>query len=279
MRADLHSHSTASDGLASPARLVELAAELGLTHLALTDHDTTSGLAAAREQGGRSGVSVVDGIEITTELNGRELHLVGLLIDPEAPPMVAFVARAGAERASRMERMVEALSRSGVGVRMEDVLAEAAGATLARPHLARALVRSGAATSFNDAFDRFLGPGRPGHVLRWKPSVGEVVSLVRAAGGTTSVAHPGVDRVSRRELEDLAAAGVDAVEARHPEHPPTQVAAYERWAAALGLAVTGGSDFHGADRTPERSPGCSLTPAGMLERLAATAAGRARAGS
>lgn len=276
-RIDLHSHSNRSDGLLAPAALVRRAADRGVTHLALTDHDAVDGIPEARAAA-PDGLCLVGGMEVTTGFNGRELHVLALFLDPATPEIVAFCAAARAERAVRIERMVERLAGHGVRLKLEDVLAEANGATLARPHLARTLVRYGYVDSLQRAFDQFLAPGMPGHVDRQRPSVAEVVRLVRGAAGVTSLAHPGVNRISRYELAELAGLGLDAVEAVHPDQPPNQAEAYERWGRALGLRTTGGSDFHGDGPGSHGPPGTATTPVAEFEALSALAAGR-RAGS
>jgi predicted metal-dependent phosphoesterase TrpH len=266
LRIDLHAHSNRSDGLLSPAMLVERAFACGVTHLALTDHDTIDGVPEARTAAaGR--LELIGGIEFSVGWQREELHLLGLFLEPSHPAIVRFCARARDERERRIERMVEALGRAHVDVPLAAVLEAANGATPARPHLARVLVRMGFAADVSKAFDSFLAEGRPGHVPRWLPTVPEVVQLVREAGGVTSLAHPGVHRLSRNQLAELALAGIDAVEANHPDHPPTQVEAYERWGAPLGLLMTGGSDFHGDGGHSHGPPGTRTTTRANFDRL------------
>ncbi|MFM2153375.1 MAG: hypothetical protein RL199_1810, partial [Pseudomonadota bacterium] len=272
---DLHAHSNRSDGLLSPSALVERAVREGVTHLALTDHDTIDGVPEARRAAaGR--LEVIPGIEFSVDWQREELHILGLFLEPDHPTIVAFCARAREERERRIERMVEALARANVRVPLSAVLEEANGATPARPHLGRVLVRMGYAADLQKAFDSFLVEGRPGHVPRWRPTVAETVALVREAGGVTSLAHPGVHRLSRNQLSELASYGLDAVEANHPNHPPTQVEAYERWGAPLGLEVTGGSDFHGDGGHSHGPPGTRTTAVATFERLRALHVTRSR---
>jgi predicted metal-dependent phosphoesterase TrpH len=265
---DLHTHSNRSDGLLPPAALAERAVACGVTHLALTDHDTIDGVAEARAAAaGR--LELIGGIEFSVAWQRDELHLLGLFLDAAHPAIDRFCARARDERERRIERMVEALGRANVNVPLDAVLEEANGATPARPHLARVIVRMGYAADVSKAFDSFLVEGRPGFVARWLPTVDEVVRLVRDAGGVTSLAHPGVNRISRNQLGELARAGIDAVEADHPDHPPTQVEAYERWGRPLGLLMTGGSDFHGDGGHSHGPPGTRTTTREHFERLRA----------
>jgi predicted metal-dependent phosphoesterase TrpH len=270
---DLHAHSTRSDGLLTPTALVARALAEGVSGLALTDHDTVEGVAEAQAAAG-AGLELVPGLEITAELNGREVHLLGLWVLADHPELRAFCARAREERATRIERMVEALRRANVLVSVDDVRAEAGDATLARPHLARALVAKGYAASVQRAFTHYLGDGCVADVPRRRPSLAEACALVRRCGGVASLAHPGVNKVSRQELGDAARAGLDAVEAFHPDHPPTQADAYVRWGAALGLRATGGSDFHGDGPESHGPPGTWVTPAPEADALRALAASR-----
>lgn len=269
MRIDFHSHSTASDGLLSPAALVARAAERGVDVLALTDHDTVVGLAEAAAEAHARGVRLVPGLEITSDLHGREIHLLAHFVVPDAPALVAFSAQGVGDREERIRRMVERLAANGIVLSFDHIRAQAAGA-LGRPHLARALVDAGYVGSMQQAFDWYLTKGMPGWVERARPPLAEVCALVRACGGTASLAHPGTNKVSKREVRVLADLGVDALEAFHGDHPPSQVDAYVRWAREAGLRVTGGSDFHGGD-DPDYLPGVRSTPDEDLAALEALA--------
>ena len=273
MAIDLHAHTIHSDGRLAPAELVSLARERGVRTLALTDHDTVSGLAETARAAAREGLSFVPGIEITAGLNGREIHVLGHFLVPTEPALVAFCTRMQGERERRVHRMLERLAAAGVAVSFEQVSAHSGGHTLGRPHVARALVEAGHVSHMQEAFDRFLTPGRPGWVERERPEAAEAIALIHAAGGTASVAHPGADRISKQELRALAAAGLDAVEAVHPAHPPSQAEAYERWGREAGLFVTGGSDFHGPP-SEETYPGLRSAPARDLALLQARSEAR-----
>jgi len=253
---DLHSHTLHSDGQRSPEELVAEAAATGLTVLSLTDHDTVSGIAEATAAATRRGIRLVPGIELSCDLHGREVHVLGHFLDACSAPVLELAASMLAERRDRMERMVALAQAAGFkGVTLDRVIAASGGENLGRPHLARALVDCGHAKSVKDAFDRFLHSRGPLWVDRRRLSVAEAVELVRNAGGTSSIAHPGANGVSRQELRLCAEAGLDAVEAVHPDHVPTQVEAYERWAAELKLLVTAGSDYHGPAVQPDRKLG------------------------
>lgn len=253
---DLHSHTVYSDGDRSPDYLLSEAAAAGITVLSVTDHDTVSGIAECRIAAKRHGVRLVPGIELSCELHGREVHVLGHFLDPRSEPLLRLAADMLLERRERMERMVALAQAAGFKeITMERVIAASGGENLGRPHLARALVECGHARSVKDAFDRFLHSRGPLWVDRRRLSVSQAVELVRRARGTSSIAHPGANGVSRQELKVCADAGLDAVEALHPDHVPTQAEAYQRWAAELDLLVTAGSDYHGPAVQPGRNLG------------------------
>ena len=253
---DLHSHTLHSDGERSPAELLTEAAAAGVQVLAVTDHDTVSGIADCRAAAERVGIRLVPGIELSSELHGREVHILGHFLDPASGALLKLATGMLAERRERMERMVILAQGMGfAGVTMERVIACSGGENLGRPHLARVLVECGHASSVKDAFDKFLRSRGPLWVDRRRLSVPEAVELIRGASGTSSVAHPGANVVSRQELKVMADAGLDAVEAFHPDHVPNQAEAYERWAKELGLLITAGSDYHGPGVQPGRKLG------------------------
>jgi 3',5'-nucleoside bisphosphate phosphatase len=264
---DLHSHTLHSDGDRTPAALLAEAAAAGVSVLSVTDHDTVSGIAECRAAARAQGIRLVPGIELSCELHGREVHILGHFLDETSPALIRLASSMMQERRERMEKMIAlAQARGFSSVCMERVLAVSGGENLGRPHLARALVDGGHARNMKDAFDRFLHTGGPLWVDRRRLTVVEAVELVRGAGGTSSVAHPGANGISRVELRAMADVGLDAAEARHPEHPPNQAEAYERWAAELGMLVTAGSDYHG----PSVQPGRKLGDRALLpERFAA----------
>lgn len=273
---DLHSHTLHSDGQWTPRELFAEARKAGVTVLSVTDHDTVLGLGECAEAASGAGVRLVPGIEVSAELHGREVHVLGHFVDPDAPALRTLEHKMLGERRERMERMVARAQEAGMKVTLEQVLAYSGGENLGRPHLARALMAGGYATSVKDAFDRLLGDRGPLFVDRYRVPAEEAIELVQSAGGTAAVAHPGANQVSRRELEVLAAAGLDAVEALHPEHVPSQVEAYDRWSRELGLLITGGSDYHGPKVQPSRKLGDRTLPKDRFEALEGRALTRRR---
>jgi predicted metal-dependent phosphoesterase TrpH len=271
---DLHSHTTASDGELSPEELLARARAAGVTTRAVTDHDTVKGLARARAAADAQGIRLVPGIEVSTEAEGREIHILGHFVDPTEPELTRFSDRLQDERAERMGRMVERMNQLGFPVTLDEVERIAAGAHIGRPHLALALVERGYVTSTREAFDRFLGDGKPGYVSRFRVSAEDAIAMLHRAGGTATLAHPGSSKVSAPTLERLVRAGLDGLEIFHPDHVPSQREAFLRQAETLGLVPTAGSDFHGPRVTPDRKLGMvSLDPA-YLARLEARATTR-----
>jgi predicted metal-dependent phosphoesterase TrpH len=241
---DLHLHSTASDGQLEPARVVEHAARVGLSAMALTDHDTIGGVAAAQAAGARLGVRVIGGCEFSVAAPWGEMHVLGYFLPPDSADLNAFLVRCREDRIRRGRAMVDRLRALGIAITFDDVLAMSGGGAVGRPHVARALVRSGAAADINAAFDRYLGRGRPAFVDKVLPAFSEVARIVHAVGGLVSAAHL-KDRATRGVLERFRADGLDAVEVRHPSHGPDQRNRITSFALGLGLLRTGGSDWHG----------------------------------
>ncbi len=260
---DLHMHSTASDGAIAPDGVVQAARAAGLSAIALTDHDTIGGLAEARQAGERLGVRVIAGVELSALEGDREVHVLGLHLS-RTDELERHLTTFRASRRVRAERIVEMLNRLGVPITIEGVLEEAAGGAVGRPHIARVLVANGWAADFRDAFDRYLGAGRPAFVAKQRVSVSDAIALIHRAGGIAVLAHPGPEG-NRRWLESLAALGLDGVEVRHPGHTPDDTARLGALADHLGLVPSGGSDWHGA---PEgsRAIGCMRVPRSWLER-------------
>lgn len=243
-RADLHLHTTASDGVWTPSQLIDAAAAAGLAAVAVTDHDTVAGIAEALARGAAAGIEVVPGIELSVGHGDTEVHLLGYYIDWQDERLLSALERLRASRHERLERMVRRLQEAGCAVSVEDVLRAAGGGSPGRPHVARVLVERGYAASVPDAFDRWLTPGRPGYVPRSRISLAEGIALIHAAGGIAVCAHPGLLR-EQAIVEEAVRLGVDGIEVVHSEHRPEQQAHYDAFARARGLIRTGGSDAHG----------------------------------
>lgn len=249
-RIDLHSHTTASDGLLDPAELVAHAVTGGVTTLAVTDHDTVAGLPAAQAAADDAGVSLLGGVELTVQVPHGSMHLLGYLPPAAASTLAGALAGLTALRTERIRAIVDRLDALGVPVAWERVRALAAG-QLGRPHVAAALVEAGHSTSIQDAFDRWLADGRPGHVPQRGLEPTEAVRLVTSVGGVAVLAHPASLRLPARHLQSvaqrLAAAGLAGIEVHRPEHTPEQRDQYNAVARRLRLLPCGGSDFHRRD--------------------------------
>ncbi len=241
---DLHAHSTASDGAVSPTELVEAAHRAKLKAIAITDHDSIAGNDEAVAAGQHLGIRVVRGCELSAYDADFEIHLLALHIrDAGAlrPSLEGFQR----ERVERGYAIVERLARAGVPVSIDEVMAEAAGAALGRPHIARVLIRAGHAADHREAFDRFLGAGKPAYVPKPRLDIADAIGLAHSAGALAVWAHPGRDG-TRERLARLTTHGLDGVEVRHPGHTPADGVRLTKLATDLDLVPSGGSDWHGA---------------------------------
>lgn len=255
LEADLHVHSTVSDGTGAPAQLLFEAAEAGLQAIALTDHDSTAGWAEAAAAVPASGVALIPGMELSTREGYHSVHMLGYLFDPEHPALVAETSRIRESRLSRAEQIVRRISRD-YPLTWDDVLAHSAeGATIGRPHIADALVARGHAPDRSAAFAGILHP-RSGYAEpHYAPDPITGIRLIREAGGVPVLAHPGTRGsdvvVAPGRLAQLVEAGLFGLEVDHPENKPSALPRLRELAARFGLAITGSSDYHG-DGKPNR---------------------------
>lgn len=266
---DLHTHSKISDGQYSPSELVQRAKAQGLEALALTDHDTTGGLAEAIERARDLDFELVAGIEMSAFVGDREIHLLGHFIDPLDEALTRFVQELRRQRIDRLHRMIEKLNGLGIDLTFEEVAAFCEGDSIGRTHLSRALLKRGHVQSFREAFARYIGTGKPGFVERRRVTSETAIALIHGAGGTVTLAHGLAYGVTREEIARLAAQGIDGLEVGHPDHDAQMRRALARWAVEFDLVPTAGSDFHGERIIPERHLcECSATRA-ELEALRA----------
>jgi predicted metal-dependent phosphoesterase TrpH len=271
---DLHLHTTASDGALSPSELVLEARAAGLSIISITDHDTTAGCDAARGTARDAGVELVPGIEISAVADGRDVHVLGYFIDTASQRLIELLDRQRDDRLRRVRLMGERLAALGVSIDIDPILADAArGRSVGRPQVATALAAAGHVQTRDEAFRRFLEFGGPAFIPREGTSPAEVVSIVHAAGGIASLAHPGVGRCDHL-IAGLVTAGLDAIEARHSDHDQATEAHYRAEARARGLLVSGGSDFHGATGHRTSRLGVVTLPQADFDALRAAAARR-----
>jgi predicted metal-dependent phosphoesterase TrpH len=264
---DLHTHSTASDGTQAPAELVAEARQRGLSVLALTDHDTTAGLAEAQAAGAAHRVTVVPGVEFSTDVASGEVHLLGYGIDPQE---ASFAAATAAFRASREDRATEMFARLraiGIDVPPHLIPQPAPGASIGRPHVARALIAMGIVASVDEAFARYIGAGQPAYVPRFRLLPEDAVRLVVGAGGLAVLAHPQSAGDYERLLPGLIAAGLRGLEAYYGEYDDATRQELAATAARYDLLATGGSDYHGPNVREGRGLGSVPLATPVWERL------------
>ena len=272
-KGDFHTHSTASDGVLSPAALVDLAASQGVVYHALTDHDSTEGIAEARTAAGRhTGYTLIPGVEMGTDIEGAEVHMLGLYLSPEDDDLQAMLRRLRAGRVDRGYGIVEKLRAMGIMIEWERVKQIAGDASVGRPHIAQALVEAGYVPKVADAFDRWIGRNGPAYVEREKMTPAESVRCIVERGGMACLAHPadlqGLDAL----LAELKAAGMAAMEVYYKDYPPETIERLRQVAERYDLLPLGGSDYHGIFGNDEPLPGDIPLPDAAIERFLEAAA-------
>lgn len=268
--ADLHTHTYHSDGTRSPKEVVDLARAAGITILSISDHDHLAAYFEIRTYADENGVTLVPGIELSCGWEGVDVHVLAYAFDPHDERIHERLQGFREARQRRGYRMVERLRALGYDVSAERVDQLAAGGAMGRPHVARALVEKGYAANVSDAFDKLLGTGKPGYVEKERFQINEAVSLIRDAGGVTSIAHPTLYPDHSRLVPQLLDAGIDAVEVMHPAVDEGHRERYANLARFRGKFTTGGSDDHGSVKTSEtlgtiRVPETMIQP--LLDRL------------
>ena len=250
--------------------MAQHARAVGLTAIAHTDHDTTDGVADAAHEGAQLGVRVIPGCEFSVRAPWGELHVLALFVPPEDERLQVFLRDTRAARRRRGDQIVTKLQQLGVQIDLEDVRAQVGGVdgALGRPHVARALVDAGACDDISDAFKRYLGRGRAAYVEKPLPTLNQVTSLIHTVGGLTLAAHLG-DHGTEGQIRLFQDQGLDGVEVRHPSHAPAIEQRLTRIAERLGLAISGGSDWHGDSEygSTHAALGAMQVPDTWLEQL------------
>ena len=257
---DLHTHTTASDGSLTPAQLVRKAHEIGLAALAVTDHDTLSGLAEAEAEAQRLGLDFLPGVELSVEDKDGRFHLLGYGFDPNFPELAVKLTELRRSRAARNAQMADKMAALGLPVTLDDVrdaarkhAEDGEEEVIARPHFAQALINKGVVASVSEAFDKYLASGRPLYQAKDVLTPADAIALLHRAGGVAVMAHPGLvplseDALAARVGSLAEGAGMDGIEALYSQHSPADTARFLDLARTHGLLVTGGSDFHGTPK-------------------------------
>lgn len=242
---DLHCHSTASDGLLTPAGLVAYASERGVSTIALTDHDSTNGVAEAMAIGAELGVAVIPGVELSSEIEGLQAHILGYFVDPASESLQQEFVWMNQGRRERVGRIVRNLNDAGIATDIDDVFELSGDGTVGRPHVARVLVANGYADSVSDAFTKYLTRGKSGYALSEKITPEGAIRAINRAGGVAVLAHPWSTRDPAEAVARLAPAGLTGLECYYGEYSPGVQQGLANLAWQYHLIPTGGSDFHG----------------------------------
>ena len=253
-RCDLHMHTVHSDGTYTPTELVRLAKRAGLACIALTDHDTLNGIAEAQEEGNRSGIEVIAGVEISVKFEPGTMHILGYFVDRNSGQLKRKLEDIQEARRQRNPMIIQKLKAFGLQITLEEVERESGGGQVGRPHFARVLVNKGYVKDFDEAFNKYLAKGQPAYVDKRKLSSQDAIDMIEEAGGIASLAHPKQLKLDskldefERVIAELKDQGLKGLEVYSSCQSPVEAARYKKTAERLGLLITGGSDFHGANR-------------------------------
>lgn len=260
-RCDLHVHTTASDGRYKPRELVRLAAGKGISFLAITDHDTLSGLQEANDECVKYRLNFIPGVELSTNYEENEIHLLGYNIDRTSRPLNAALTELQNARRHRIERMVSKLADSGIPITIQAVQSKSAGSSIGRPHIALVLKELGIVKTIDEGIKNYLSPGCPAYLPRHRLSPFEAIDLIKEANGIPVLAHPGIS-TPHDLIPVLIDYGLQGIEVYHPKHTAKQIAFYLHFIAttAKSLLITGGSDFHGYEKTDHVNFGAMKVP-------------------
>lgn len=263
-RADLHMHSTYSDGTLTPPELLRRAKESGLSMISITDHDHVGALDEATGVAQELGIEVISGVELSATVGEQDIHILGYFFDHRNRDLLEHLAFFRNERLKRAERIVKRLNGLHVPLTLESVLEQAGSASVGRPHIANALVEEGLTDTYNEAFTRYLAYGKPAYEKKYQVSPQAAIELISSAGGVSFIAHPG-NNIDDKVLLDLINAGVDGIEVIHPSHSPERVAHFQGIVSEYFLLASGGSDFHGGRRNDQDALGKYSIPGTLVE--------------
>ena len=246
-KADLHLHTIYSDGALSPSQLLDRARQEGLTAISITDHDHTGALDEATQLAARQGIEVIPGVELSTMVGESDVHILGYFIDYRDARLQEYLALFRSERRRRAERIVRKLNSLNVPLTIDGVMRRAGSGSVGRPHIATALLEEGLIGTYQEAFTRYIGFGKPAYEKKYMISLREAISMIAAAGGLSFIAHPSTF-LAEGVLLDIIHAGIDGIEVIHPSHTAELTAHYRGIVSEYFLLASGGSDFHGGRR-------------------------------
>ncbi len=262
---DLHSHTNYSDGFNSPQELIDKAKGKGIEVLSITDHDNLAGIAEASEYGRKVGVEIIPGVEISSDIMDREIHILGYFVEPGNPELERYLEFFRAERLKRADRIVRKLNTLGISLKLDDVLKFARNSAVGRPHIAQALAEGGYTNSYYEAFNKYIGNGCPAYEKKVHVSPRSAFKIISDSGGLSFIAHPGV--MPEHILKELIEAGVDGIEVIHPSHSQQLVKFYKGIVNEYFLLESGGSDYHGGKREDEHNFGKYYVTSAVVDAM------------
>jgi hypothetical protein len=265
-KADLHLHTSFSDGVFSPRELIDRVRLAGLNTIAITDHDHTGALEQASALGKQAGIEVIAGVELSTSVGEQDIHILGYFFDAGNPDLQKHLVIFREERLKRAERIVEKLNDLHIPLSLEAVLDRAGAGAVGRPHIASALVDEGLTGTYHEAFLKYIGFGKPAYEKKYLVTPREAITMIARAGGLSFLAHPG-RTVDEALLLELIAAGIDGIEVVHPSHTPERLAYYAGIVNEYYLLSSGGSDFHGGRRNDDDALGRFVVPTRAVEMM------------
>lgn len=262
---DLHMHTNHSDGYYSPMELIQKVKEVGLEVISITDHDNLSAIYEASSLGKELGIEVIPGLELSSDIGDREVHILGYFIDPDNRELERYLKFFREERLKRAIRIINKLKALGFNISIEDVLEQSKNSAIGRPHIAQAMLEKGLIANYYEAFNKYIGNNCPAYEKKVHISPQSVVKIISDAGGLSFIAHPG--NMPESLIKELIEEGIDGIEVIHPSHNPFQVKFYKGIVHEYFLLESGGSDFHGGKREDEENLGKYFTSVSVLEAM------------
>jgi predicted metal-dependent phosphoesterase TrpH len=264
-KVDLHMHTTHSDGFYSTSEIVNKAKQKGLDAISITDHDSTNAIEEATVLGKELGIEVIPGVEISSEHNGKEVHILGYFFDHTNKEFARYLSFFREERVKRAERIVKKLESLGLHLTFDDIISVSKNSAIGRPHIAQAMVKRGLVSSYYEAFNKYIGNGCPAYEKKVHLSPESAYKIITDAGGLSFIAHPGF--MQEDMLKELIESGVDGIEVYHPSHPPQKIKFYKGIVSEYYLLESGGSDYHGGQKNDDANFGKYYTTIAALDAM------------